>query len=416
MAGTLVNLQFQPLLFLKARTSSRELLLGKKLLSVGRPPRRNFYLAKALEDSVSGSGRTQTAPANKELDCEESTEETEKLSHPEPKAPSQSLAAETGRRRSPMRSLFAQLAVSVGAVGTVWLCHSTDVTMARLTAAAIGGVGLAQYGYRRRALSPSGAAAAALVGFLTMASSFRFTVVLLGFFLASSAITRVGEELKDIEEGHKKGGQRDAWQVLSNGGIPSALAVAFWAACGAADAPLAAAGSALPATVLPAAFLGYYACCCGDTWASELGVLSKATPRLITTLQPVRPGTNGAVTPLGTAASLAGGAFIGLCFGAAGLAAPGLSEAQRAAMQAQAAPCLMAGAAAGLLGSVVDSLLGATVQFTGYNRKTKKITSKRSKDVTHISGISVLDNNTVNLVSASFTSFCCTLLALVLAA
>lgn len=55
----------------------------------------------------------------------------------------------------------------------------------------------------------------------------------------------------------------------------------------------------------------HFACCLGDTLASELGILSPTPPILITTLKPVPPGTNGAMSLGGTLASILGGLIMG---------------------------------------------------------------------------------------------------------
>lgn len=59
---------------------------------------------------------------------------------------------------------------------------------------------------------------------------------------------------------------------MCNGGPPSILALLLGYVALGADLPLGLAGAPPAATALAAAYMGYYACCCGDTWASELGV------------------------------------------------------------------------------------------------------------------------------------------------
>jgi uncharacterized protein (TIGR00297 family) len=58
-------------------------------------------------------------------------------------------------------------------------------------------------------------------------------------------------------------------------------------------------------------YVAAYGCCMGDTFASELGILSKEEPRLITQLwKRVPAGTNGGITVVGTVAALTGGLLL----------------------------------------------------------------------------------------------------------
>jgi uncharacterized membrane protein len=65
-------------------------------------------------------------------------------------------------------------------------------------------------------------------------------------------------------------------------------------------------------SALACSLIAHHATSLADTLASELGILSKGRPILITTGRSVPPGTNGGVTLMGTGCSALGGFIIGL--------------------------------------------------------------------------------------------------------
>ena len=100
-----------------------------------------------------------------------------------------------------------------------------------------------------------------------------------------------------------------------------------------------------------------------DTWATELGVLNPNPPRLITDLRKrVEKGTSGAISVYGTSAALLGAAIIGL------LAAVLFPTSNGS--------IFFLVTLSGLVGSLIDSLLGATVQAIYFcptdNKETEK--------------------------------------------
>ena len=274
----------------------------------------------------------------------------------------------------------------------------------RVVGSLILGAGLAFKGYRGGSLDTSGAVGAALVGWGTLYAGVRFGVVLGAFFFLSSAMTRVGGEIKKrIDENHvpgKASGARNWIQVAANGLVPTFLAMSYSFATGGPEYLLGV-NNAFE-TPLAAAFIGYYGCCCGDTWSSELGVLSRKMPRLITTGEEVKPGTNGGVTTLGLVASAAGGFAVGFAFWCGGLFVPVVTGNVTLALQFAAQwPVLVIGLGAGLVGSLMDSLLGATIQFSGYCSERRRMVSKPGPTVTRTSGLNFLSNSAVNFVTAS---------------
>ena len=119
-----------------------------------------------------------------------------------------------------------------------------------------------------------------------------------------------------------------------------------------------------------------YAAVAADTFSSELGILSKSRPRLITSwkLRQVPPGTNGGVTLYGVMAGLLGSlivvtasmALIPFCLPGSSIAGGGWSFRQR-----QRFTVMMT--IWGGLGSLLDSVLGGWLQQSVKDTRTGRI-------------------------------------------
>ena len=239
--------------------------------------------------------------------------------------------------------------------------------------------------WRARSLSPQGVLAATLLGTVIFGlGGLAWAILLLGFFISSSLLSRLFKRRKQtLEEKFSKGTRRDAGQVAANGGAAGLLVLLHLFQPG--------------ADWVWAAYAGALAAANADTWATELGVLSRAAARLITTGQPVERGTSGGITPLGTLASTAGALLIALLavlfWQGESASLPFLHRLGWAAVITLA----------GLAGSLLDSLLGAAVQSIYYCPTCQKETERHPLHICGTAterrrGLIWLDNDWVNAI------------------
>jgi uncharacterized membrane protein len=137
------------------------------------------------------------------------------------------------------------------------------------------------------------------------------------------------------------------------------------------------------------AFAGAMAAVNADTWSTELGVLSLIPPRIITTGQKVERGTSGGITLAGILAALGGALFVGI---AAIIFPASSSWLYRLGI-------ITLG---GLIGSLFDSVLGATVQAIYWCPTCQKETERHpthtcGSSTSQVRGWSWFNNDMVNL-------------------
>ncbi len=206
-------------------------------------------------------------------------------------------------------------------------------------------------------------AAAALTGValslvLCLAAGPAALIPIVIVFLLTLVTTRIGRRKKErlnaagstAERRHGRG----AMQILANVGVAAICAAPLIFVNPARYILLAGASAALAEAA-------------GDTVSSELGQAFGGTPRLITTWRRVIPGQDGGITVVGTFFSLCAIILVGVACEWANL------------LQPQSYGTVLTAA---FLGTIVDSLLGATLERPG-----------------------LLGNDAVNFSSTAFSAF-----------
>ncbi|AZB43619.1 DUF92 domain-containing protein [Bacillus sp. FJAT-42376] len=234
-------------------------------------------------------------------------------------------------------------------------------------------------GWRIRSLTGSGAAAAFITGVLIyLGYGFQGLFLLGAFFASSSLLSKYKRNRKMVlDEMLEKGDRRDSIQVMANGGISSIASFLFWLT---------------GADLWTAVFCTSIAAANSDTWASEIGTLSRKAPRMLLSFKKTVRGTSGAVSPLGTIAAAAGALFIAI------LSVFIFQLSWRWGLMI---------AVLGFFGNLADTLLGGSVQVKYKCPVCGKVTEKRihcSKEGRVVQGNSFFNNDVVNILSISIAA------------
>lgn len=164
--------------------------------------------------------------------------------------------------------------------------------------------------------------------------------VVMVYFLVGSAVTRIGAARKEAAGiAEARSGRRGPENVWGSAAIGSLCALGILA--------LQAQGNMAAVTLLTLGFVASFSTKLSDTTASEVGKAYGRRTFLVTTLKPVPPGTEGAVSLEGTLAGVVASVAIASVGWAVGLIA---------------ASGIILCAIAALIATTLESIIGATLQ------------------------------------------------------
>lgn len=228
--------------------------------------------------------------------------------------------------------------------------------------------------YKIKFLSLSGSFGAFLIGTIIFGlGGLKWSVPILFFFITSSILSVINPgKNSDKVKLFFPYEPRNISQVFANGIIPTLILIA---------------DLFLSKQIFIYLYIASIASVCADTWGTEIGTWTKRTTYNITTLKRITQGQFGGVSLVGTA-----GAFLGSVFVTA-------SSLIYIDLEFDYFVFIII---SGLTGSMIDSVIGATVQVKYLCRSCGNIVEREehcNNQTIYYSGYKFINNDSVNLLA-----------------
>ncbi|MGD1822937.1 MAG: DUF92 domain-containing protein [Pleomorphochaeta sp.] len=243
---------------------------------------------------------------------------------------------------------------------------------------------LAVVAYLTKQLTIGGVFGAFSLGVVIILSfGFGGLTILLFFVIGAGILSKINKHNKIYEEAQEiqeKNGSRDIIQVFANGGVSFFLGLIYLIS---------------PSPLILIMFGASVAEALSDTFAGEVGMLTKGKTVSILTGKPVKPGLSGGVSIEGTLASLIGSFLIATMWYSTYFN-PSIRTVSFVAIVTLA----------GFLGALIDSVLGITIQAHYYDEDKDKIVEKEfvnGKKLPLVKGLRIINNDKVNFISNLFS-------------
>ena len=204
---------------------------------------------------------------------------------------------------------------------------------------------------------------------ITFLGGLKFLSPMIIFFILSSLLSSISNNL-NIKNIIKP--KRSIAQVYANGGIGLLICIYNYF---------------YPHYLNYYLFLSSISAANADTWATEIGKWSKNNPISIINLKKMEKGLSGGITLLGILGSIGGAFVLNFIFWI---------------IYKFPNEIFILITISGILGSILDSILGATIQVK-YIDKNNTISEKYNKNSKILSGYKLINNDLVNLLNTAFS-------------